>query len=399
MKSIFPKQCNMLIELDHLEHLMPEYSGLMYQLSKTIRYKIWAHSNEKCLSIVLSACNQVFSVLIGSFGEQIGVLELYIDYLQKHSNLYSRYSFDKEYEALKAHMQIYKTQELVKTHWRQLNPYFRKEYAYEDLLSKDLTEILDDLYSNILTVCPENFLLPMDDEKFSCLLRGRRKKWNNKLDLAAPSIEVAKKNNTINRWNPPEKRYLYLVAGNDTDDDVETVCQEIRIKSGETLTTANFQYTGNPSAARIVDMDYEQVTRQEIFDFIDGFEKQQIHEIIFKIHMGKVVSAKEIKRQLKLRENSIKSAATIFAGRLLLKEICDAIFVPLDEKEDNDPTEKDKCYKAFHILAEFFESKGFAGICYPSTRMKLIGRVGKNLVLFNADSAEAVEDTFRTFTR
>jgi hypothetical protein len=91
--------------------------------------------------------------------------------------------------------------------------------------------------------------------------------------------------------------------------------------------------------------------------------------------------------------------ATVFAGKILLKEISEAIFVPLDDAEDNDKNEKDKCYKAFHVLAEYFESKGFAGITYPSTRMKLIGKSGSNLVLFNADSAEAVEGTFSTFVK
>ena len=111
------------------------------------------------------------------------------------------------------------------------------------------------------------------------------------------------------------------------------------------------------------------------------------------------ISELEIKQKIQLKEYDIKRESAILMGRLLLKEICDAIFVPLDETEDNDLREKDKCYKAFHILAEFFENKGFAGICYPSTRMKLVGKTGKNLVLFNADSAEAKESTFKTFVQ
>ena len=46
---------------------------------------------------------------------------------------------------------------------------------------------------------------------------------------------------------------------------------------------------------------------------------------------------------------------------------------------------KEKCYKSFHLLAEWCEGKGISGIRYPSTRMKLINERGSNLVLFDAD--------------
>ena len=48
-----------------------------------------------------------------------------------------------------------------------------------------------------------------------------------------------------------------------------------------------------------------------------------------------------------------------------------------------------------YVFAEWCENKGFAGIRYPSTRMKLIDHRGSNIVLFDADSAIADESTFR----
>ena len=56
---------------------------------------------------------------------------------------------------------------------------------------------------------------------------------------------------------------------------------------------------------------------------------------------------------------------------------------------------KEKCYKSFHLLAEWCEGKGISGIRYPSTRMNLINERGPNLVLFDADSAKANETSFR----
>jgi hypothetical protein len=389
----------MIIELGRLEELMLEYKEPLRELSKTIRNKIWRKSDEKRLATVLNACNQVFPILIDVVGADIAVVEMYIEYLQKHSNMYSSLYLNGIFDDLKAQISIYKTQELVKEHWRQLNPYFRNEYSKEDLLSKDLIAILDDFYENIIGVCADIFLLSMNDMRFQHLLRGRRGTWQRKEDMAAPTIEIAKKYNIVNRWNPPEKRYLYLVAGNGSDDDVETSIQEMRIKAEETVTITNFHYLGDLVEDKIVDLDYEQISRDEIFEFADAFEKNQVQEIISEISSGNEVTPGIIRDRMQLKEDRIRWMTTVFAGKILLKEISEAIFVPLDDAEDNDKKEKDKCYKAFHVLAEYFESKGFAGITYPSTRMKLIGKSGSNLVLFNADSAEAVEGTFSTFVK
>lgn len=400
MKSIFPRQYDMIIELGRLEKLMLSYPDLLRKLSLIIRNKVWDKADIKRLAMVLNACNQVFEVLVESVGDQIEFLEMYVEYLNKHSSVYSKYDLSNEYNTVKAQIQIFKTQELVKEHWKQINPYFRKEYAREDLLSKDLTKILDDFFDNVVKICPDVFLLSMNDEKFKHLSRGRRGAWKQRKDLAAPSIEVAEEHNIINRWNPPSKRYLYMVAGDGSENDMETACEEMRVKPDEVLTIAKFHYVGDPKDALILDLDYEDITRQEIFDFAEMYEKEQVKEIISRIHSEEIsITKEEIAHQVKLREDKTIWLANAFVGKLLLKEICDAIFVPLDEKEDNDKDEKDKCYKSFHILAEYLEKRGYQGISYPSTRMKLIGKKGRNLVLFDADSAEADEDTFNTFTK
>lgn len=396
MRCLFPQSHDMIIELDNLEKLMPSYGSSLMSLSKIIRRKIWSLSNEKCLAASLYGCNLVFSILIEMYGEHIEILEMYVSYLDRHSNIYTNVPLTPIYDAVRANISICKTQDLVKEHWKQINPYFRKEYTKEDLLTKDLTVILDDFFDNIVKVCPEQFLIPLENVKFKHLLRGRRKEWHCKDDMCAPSIKVAKANNIINRWNPPDKRYLYLVAGKGASEDVETACEEMRIKLGETVTVANFEVCLSSQKGKIVDMDYESTSREDIFNFVNINEKEQVSEIVEKIvKSGIQPSVENIKQQIRFQDDRTKRLANAFIGKLLIKEICEAIFVPLDEKEDNDFNEKNKCYKSFHILAEYFENRGYAGICYPSTRMKLIGKQGANLVLFNADSAEPLLETFQ----
>lgn len=397
MRCLFPQSRDMIFELDKLEKLMPSYRSSLMSLSKTIRRTIWDLSNEKRLAVLLYGCNLVFGVLIELYGEHIEFLEMYVDYLDIHSNTYASVPLTKKYDAVRAHITVFKTQDLVKEHWKQINPYFRKEYAKEDLLTKDLTSILDDFFDNIVKGCPDQFLIPLENFKFKKhLLRGRRKEWHCKDDLCAPSINVAKTNNIINRWNPPDKRYLYLVAGKGTTEDIETACEEMRIKSGETVTLANFGVCISSKKDKIVDLDYESTSRDDIFNFVVTNEKEQVNEIIENVVKSGIQPTDEyIKQQIRLQDHKTKLLANAFVGKLFIKEICDAIFVPLDEAEDNDNNEKDKCYKSFHILAEYFENRGYAGICYPSTRMKLIGKKGTNLVLFDADSAEPLIETFQ----
>lgn len=400
MKSLFPRTYDMIYELDKLEKLMNSYINPLIFLSRSIRRTIWNLSNESRLAATLHGCNLVFGALVKMYGEYIEILEMYVDYLDQHSNTYTILPLTEIYDSVRANIAVFKTQDLVKEHWKQINPYFKKEYAKEDLLSVDLTAILDDFFNNIVTVCPEQFLLSLDNDKFEHLLRGRRKEWHCKNDLCAPSIEVAKANNIINRWNPPDKRYLYLVAGKGTPEDTETAFQEMRIKPGELVTLANFEVCDAAKKAIIIDLDYENILRNDIFDFAERTEKEQVNRIVRQIaESGMSPKEEYVKQQINLEDSKTKWLANAFVGKLLLKEICDAIFAPLDENEDNDNDEKDKCYKAYHILAEYFENRGYGGICYPSTRMKLIKKQGSNLVLFNADSATPIQESFRSIER
>lgn len=69
--------------------------------------------------------------------------------------------------------------------WEELNPYNKRT---QETHSKSLIDLLDDLFIQRIDKHP---------------------------DIMPPSIEVAKENNFVNRWNPPDKRYLYLTRSKD----------------------------------------------------------------------------------------------------------------------------------------------------------------------------------------
>ena len=217
------------------------------------------------------------------------------------------------------------------------------------------------------------------------------------MTLPPPSLQVAKENNIINRWNPPKKRYLYLASGNRSEVE-QTVLAELRAQDGEEITTAEFTFADSATHGVIVNLDYERLSREEVFSNFYRYKDETISQITQAVMQpGKVPAKDAILHEINTRTAQTEQAVVLFIGQLLLKEICDRIFVPLDSDEDTDSTKKDCCYKSFHMLAEYFEKKGYAGIAYPSTRMKLNGSTGSNLVIFDADSAQANESTMRTF--
>ena len=393
--TIFKPVYNMFIELDKLEKLMPRYPDSLRFLSKTIRNKVWNVSNEESLAKMLSICNCLYSILIDVIGEDLEIIEQYVYVLEKNSDRYSTYNLNSIYAPIRAHISECITHNMVKEHWRQLNPYFRKEYVREDLFKKSLIDLLDDFFQNIITICPDEFLIPLSN--FNYLIRGRRGKWKLAQDLVPPSIEFALANNIVNRWNPPEKRYLYLVNGNQNSQNNDDVCfEEMRIQENEILTIANFDVATLALHKKIFNLDFDDISRKEIFDFVNNEKQKQVQDVIEQIYIQNITATKEnIENQIKLNSKETKKLISSFCGKLLLKEICDAIFTPLDHNEDNDSVLKDQCYKSFHILAEYFEKKNIAGIVFPSTRMRLLNQTGSNLVLFSVGDAAPNIDTYR----
>ena len=289
--------------------------------------------------------------------------------------------------------------EIIEEQWKRINPYYWDEFEGEDRTGKkNIIEILDDLYVNTEKKVPGLFVKPLTSFTYQVILRGRYGSWTKIGDLNPPSIEVAKTKKSINRWNPPDKRYLYLSFGN-YGNAFESVKAEMRAKPGETITVGEFKVKADTEKMLIADLDYDRISRNSIFNILEKEKNKEVAEILSDYSGCRVMPPKqEIMRKIDSKRTEIELAVAAFCGAITLKEICDTIFVPLDSDEDMDSDKKDKCYKSFHVLAEYYESKGYAGIAYSSTRMKLLGKAGSNLVLFDADSAEAIPGSLRTFT-
>lgn len=63
--------------------------------------------------------------------------------------------------------------------------------------------------------------------------------------------------------------------------------------------------------------------------------KKQVKEIISQISSeGFSPTKDEIMKKIKLREDKTVWSANAFVGKLLLKELCDTIFIPIDNNAE-----------------------------------------------------------------
>lgn len=354
-----------------------------------IRNKIWGNSDEYTLAFILHTINDTLTFSIDILGEHIEFIQLYIEMLVKYEKLYSRSNIQKLFDNFLKEIEFYKTEISLKEHWDYINPFLKTEHDENDFYGKNLIELLDDMFENIIHVCQKSFFV--EKSSLGTLLRGRRGEYNAVKDLYPPSIKVAEDNNILNRWNPPNKRYNYLVIEQDGRENAqETVLRELRSKSYENYTICRFVSQNEKSAKDqlLINLDYQELSVGDIW-----LDTQIKLNKITQDYIENLINKNNYDLTANVIEDKTKLLATEFAGKYLLSALCSAIFVPLDDDEDNDIIKKERCYKSFHILAEYFEKKEYGGIIYPSTRMKKYGKHGTNVVLFKADSVKAEENS------
>lgn len=128
------------------------------------------------------------------------------------------------------------------------------------------------------------------------------------------------------------------------------------------VTIADFTVCSEALENKVFDLDYNDVSEEEIVLQHEFCQAVETGQIIQELNTGTVASKSRIKKQIRKQRTETQNFATIYCGRLFLKQICSAIFTPLDSKEDTDDMLKEKCYKSFHLLTEWCEGKDISGI-------------------------------------
>ena len=399
--SLFEQRVNMHQELAKLERLMPSYKDLLLKLSKVIRNHVWGVSDESNLAVYLNRANCIFAISVEVLGETFYLIDMYIDLLCKQSRYFTSHDITGAFGKLKMEIAVLKTQELIKEQWKQLNPLFSSEYDNDDIFKKNILELFDDVYRETIELYPDAFTVNLGSINNIC--RGRGGKKTSTDDVLPPQIGVG----GINRWNPPSKRYGYYAVSTIVEvydasfTWVEKTCyEELRKAKGDEITFADFTVVPIANNSVIMNLDYSEISRRDVEQIIINSQNQLTSEIVSEMLKTRMTPEKSnITKMIATKSPLSNKAVRIYCGKLFFKELCDAIFIPIDDDQVAvDSLYKEKCYTSFHLLAEYLESKRIKGVLFPSTRMMLLGKSGTNLVLFNPDDVAPIDTSLRTKT-
>jgi len=376
---IFPKKYIFLVEVTRFEESMPLYSDALKKIGRYLRNKVVSCQNESDLAMIMNVLNLFLDIEVDILGQQPDFIHFYVQYLIKKIPIDNYQKI--ELSELTANSICENT---IKNQWEHLRN-IEDEGQYE----RDFIQIMDDLLKNAINEYPKEFYVDLNSY---VLTRGRRGSYKKSEEIMPPSIETAIKYGCLNRWNPPNKRYNYLVVSKN-DMDIETSLLETRTKCGE-YTVARFEFVRE--IKKILNLDFEKITFLDIEGELLAYKYRFADDCVKKLRNERINDKrikKKIKRLCEKQHKNTLSVITIYTAKMLLKYICKEIFVPLSEAEDNDKNLKEQSYKPFHIFAEYLENNGIEGIRYPSTRQKLNKGYGSNVVLFDADCVYPIADT------
>ena len=398
--ELFPRNYDMISEVTRLEKMMPSYSEIMHELGRVIRNDLWRISNEDKLAQYLNVCNNLLEITISAIGDNIFIAEFYVKLLYKHRFQYTFYNIDGLFDDVEILIYQEHIKEIFSDQWERINPYYMEEYKNDEAYKKSIIDLIEEILSNSSSKTLDKLYIKEADLSFLC--RGRSGRWEDPIDIYPPTIDIALEKNCINRWNPPDRRYIYLVSWNKekTQSRADKVClAELRAKKGQIISIVNFKVTDKAKEKILLNLDFDRLSfadiEKSIYNQLDIVIKKDVNDIIDQYPFNTNELNERIKSLTDSQYDDIKEIASEYLAQIFFKYLCDVIFVPLDKNQDSDKDLKDKCYKAFHILALYLEQKGINGIIYPSTRMKLLKKSGTNIVLFDVDDVIHDESSLR----
>lgn len=262
---------------------------------------------------------------------------------------------------------------------------------------KSFKEIFDDIFQKCLRIHQDKFFCELEESDVICRL------LNDKYPINKERFIPWDNTDTINRWNPPGKTYLYL-SYTKVDEQYnsrlklsEYIClEEYRANKGERYYFCNFRPT---KKGHILNLSYNdnslRTYKNMLINHEADLENKILEEVMNNSDIDKFQSKRKIKRAIKKAQKKYDVDKAIIeesVAKQYLKMICSCIYKKVDEIDEE---KREEAYKSFWILANYLEEKGVTGIIYPCTRDRKI--CGKNIVLFNKYDAEPIESTIREF--
>lgn len=357
---------------------------------------------------LLNALNKVYSVFLYDICKDFQPMEKenvvneifqqYLNYLQKYSVVLGNINtqFKMEYRA------DFKKQ--LRDHWN------KTLFGY-DANEKSFLQVFDEMHSGSIAKYPKLFTIRLG--KLKNLYRTQSGKHFGNYKRMIPDPQFTKNN----RWNPAGVAFQYLAYGeqvvpfDNIINMLEKTCfAEFGLTSGSDATVCRFKPVKKD--ALLINFCFQDVT----FDDLE-FENQKVINKIGQQKINRIISKRKYTADLmalggnddKLKERimeiiqhevsmpqvklRIVEETEKYIGKLMMKSIDEAVFLPVDKQNDPDL----KAYIPFHCLAKYLQGKGYSGVIYRSTKMDLLGLQGKNVVLFNPSNVEPVIGSMKVY--
>ena len=381
----------MLDELQRLENLSEEYCNELRFLSKKIRGDFWNKDNEEKLAKLIKVINDTYEIIFGcgNYFDLSCIIE-YVKLLAKYCFVICPDLSVEYYNKLIDDIQIENARGIIEKQWKDVT-------ASEDGL-KSFKEIFDDIFTKCLNGNRDKFFHKLNETDVLCRV------VNDKYEINKERFVPWDNTDTLNRWNPPGKTYLYLSF---TEKDQtyksdlklsEYIClEEYRAEKGNKYFFCNFKPINE---GVIFDLSYNDISLRKIKNILLSYQENLASKMVQELMTDPNASLKyrdrnklekdikNIQRKYGIDTNVIEESL----AKQYLKMICSCIYQKVDETDDE---KKELAYKSFWALAQYLEEQGVTGIIYPCTRTKKVQ--GKNLVLFNKYDAEPIENSIREY--
>ena len=321
----------MLHELERLENLSDEYSGALRLLSKRIRKDFWTDKTEKKLAIVLANLNDCYEV-VAEYDFGLEYIIQYIKILAKYAVFIKPELKTEYYNELIDDIQIENARGIIEKQWENV-------LLAEDGL-KSFKEIFDDIFQKCLRIHQDKFFCELEESDVICRV------VNDKYPINKERFIPWDNTDTINRWNPPGKTYLYL-SYTKVDEQYnsrlklsEYIClEEYRANKGERYYFCNFRPT---KKGHILNLSYNdnslRTYKNMLINHEADLENKILEEVMNNSDIDKFQSKRKIKRAIKKAQKKYDVDKAIIeesVAKQYLKMICNGVQREHNKKLNN----------------------------------------------------------------
>ena len=279
---------------------------------------------------------------------------------------------------------VHSSEQIIKETWSAFRRALKnKEFSYNEI-SKALDTTFLKVFNQIFEYCHNRFEYPLEEvQSNNFLKRGARLKETDVVchDRFLPKARFIKEDN---RFSPAGVEWLYLAVSTNAGLAEECTIKECRAVAGDRFGICSFAIKEAYKNKKIVDLT---VADELTYNDINSKLEQAYCSLRDERFARSLIQGRPAGATL-VEQRSVINAILDWSLSTYIKLLSEQIFLPLEDTDN-----KELLYAPFQCVAQYFLSKGYAGIKYKST----VCTGAKDIVLFDKTIAAPV-GTIKDFT-